>query len=418
MKFAIETFKAGEDLFKCLQATLGTCGLDELSFTPGRWERVADLAAKAGLSPILFKGLPVADPSLGIPRDVISRWFREYLASAASNNRLYQHLEQVLASFNREGIPVILLKGIHLMDTLYPERAMRTVGDIDILVQPDDKKKATRAMAGLGYASIDSPLIRDPFDCAYVHSTSGVMVEVHSELGTDLLQTTDMLSFWERSQPIEINGRNAKALAPDDLLVHLCLHLTRHLLSAEFFPQALRSLYDIVLLIRRQSDLTDWERVLQVLRRAHKERHFAVPIVLSERLLHFPPPSYLAELSVTLAISPGDIDILKQHVLISCERDLMDIRMPKFMRSSVMADKTSIISGSFKNVFLSRAELARRYGPSSQWYTACWKYLVHFHFLIQNNLTPRKWRLGKDTLALTTHFKKLASLRDRVGPCR
>jgi len=225
MKFAIETFKAGEDLFKCLQATLGTCGLDELSFTPGRWERVADLAAKAGLSPILFKGLPVADPSLGIPRDVISRWFREYLASAASNNRLYQHLEQVLASFNREGIPVILLKGIHLMDTLYPERAMRTVGDIDILVQPDDKKKATRAMAGLGYASIDSPLIRDPFDCAYVHSTSGVMVEVHSELGTDLLQTTDMLSFWERSQPIEINGRNAKALAPDDLLVHLCLHL-------------------------------------------------------------------------------------------------------------------------------------------------------------------------------------------------
>jgi hypothetical protein len=362
MKFAIETFKAGEDLFKCLQATLGTCGLDELSFTPERWERVADLAAKAGLSPLLFKGLPVADPSLAIPREVTSRWFREYLASAAWNNKLYQHLEQVLASFNREGIPVILLKGIHLMDTLYAERAMRTMGDVDILVQPQDKKRAMQAMLELSYAmhcSVEGVPINHPLHLAFTHSTSSISVEVHFDvLDPEGPIPLDRTGLWKRSQLIDIHEKSARILAPDDTIVYLCLHLVNHLLSFGLGSPGLRSLYDIALLIRRQSDPINWERLLQVLRHAHSEKAFSIPIVLAEKLFHVPPPPVLAEhLRDALAIPPADVEMLKQHLLISCLPDVVNARLPSFVRSSIMTSKRRRVSDFFRRVIPSRAEM-------------------------------------------------------------
>ena len=228
MKFTIETIKAGEDLLKCLRAILGTCGFDELSFSPERWTRLADVGAKAGLSPLLFRGLPVADASLGIPQDVISRWLHDYLASKAWNDRLYQCLAQVLAVFNREGISAIVLKGVYLMDTLYPERAMRTVGDIDILLHPEDKARSMRIMEELGYVCFTSPFLKDPSQYGYSQPNSNVVVELHFQIDTDTQQEPDILGFWERSQTIEINGQKARALTPEDLLVHLCLHLTHH----------------------------------------------------------------------------------------------------------------------------------------------------------------------------------------------
>ena len=448
MKFAIETFKAGEDLFKCLQATLGTGGaLDELSFSAERWERVADLAAKAGLSPLLFKGLPVADPSLGIPRDVISRWFREYVQSAAWNNNLYQHLEQVLASFNREGIPVILLKGIHLMDTLYAERAMRTMGDIDILVQPEDKKRAMQAMVELNYAmhcSVEGVPINHPLHLAFAHSTSNVSVEVHFDVvDPDGPIQLDMPEYWERSQPIEINGKSARVLAPDDMIVYLCLHLASHLLSCGLFSPALRSLVDIALLIRRQSDPINWERLLQVVRHAHGEKAFSIPLVLAETLLHVPPPPVLAEhLRDALAIPSADVEMLKQHLLISCLPDAVDARLPSFVRSSIMTSKRRRVSDFFRRVIPSRAEMDRRYGPRLHWHSAFTQYFHHFHYLgrlLTNplSLVMDRLRLAArfhyrkdkrshtkdgafrmDNRTLEDHFKQLASLRDRVGPCK
>jgi len=445
MKFAIETFKAGEDLFKCLQATLGTCGFDELSFSAERWERVADLAAKAHLSPLLFKGLPVADTSLGIPREVISRWFREYLTSKTRNDRLYQHLEQVLASFNREGIPVILLKGIHLMDTLYPERAMRTVGDIDILIPPEDKKAAMKVMAGLGYAvhcSVEGVPVNHPLHLAFAHSTSNVSVEVHFDVvDPDGPIQLDRTGLWERSQPIDIHEKSARILAPDDTIVYLCLHLVNHLLSFGLGSPGLRSLYDIALLIRRQSDPINWERLLQVLRQTHGEKSFALPIVLAEKLLHVPPPPVLAErLRDALAIPAADVEMLKQHLLISCLPDIVDARLPSFVRSSIMTSKSRRVSDFFRRVVPSRAEMERRYGPRSRWHSACAQYFQHFHYLARLLANPLslamdRLRLGPrfrhlkdkrshtkdgafrmDNRTLEDHFKQLAALGNRVNP--
>jgi len=417
MKFVEETLSVGEDLLKCLRVCLSTNAAEELSFSPERWAKVADLASKAGVAPFLFRSLPITDSSLGIPRDVITRWFREYLVNLAWNNTLAQHLEQVLDAFNREGIPVILLKGVYLMDFLYPERGMRTVGDIDILIPPGDKDKALVAMLELGYSSNVPEMGKDPVHCRCIHPTSDVTVEVHLSIDARTARMPDVQGFWERCQPIKVGGNNANALSPDDLLVHLCLHLSLHLIVIPLFPQSLRSLLDIGLLILRQSDLIRPERVVKVVLQTHGGEQFLVPIQMAGTLLSVPTPVGLSNgFSSGVSVPAADINLLKNHLLFSCERNLIDARIPPFVRSSIMADKANTISGFLGKVFVSRATLARRYGESAHWYSECRKYLMHFRLLMRQHFAPGKWAWGKETLTLTRHFKGIADLKGRISP--
>ena len=135
----------------------------------------------------------------------------------------------------------------------------------------------------------------------------------------------------------------------------------------------------------------DLDLLLRVLRQMKGEKQFAIPITLSKTLFLVPPSPSLAE-----------------------RLNEMNARMPKFMRSSVMEDKSSIVSGALRRIFLSRAELIRRYGGAHHWFAVYRKYLSHFSFLIGEHFVGKNWRLGRDTIPLTTHFKKIASLRDKI----
>ncbi|MCX7047976.1 MAG: nucleotidyltransferase family protein [Candidatus Sumerlaeota bacterium] len=396
--------------------------LSDLSaFTPEKWTRVADMATKSCLSPLLFRCLPITNPSLGIPKGIITRWFREHLISLSWNNKLYQHLEEALAVFNREGVPVMLLKGVHLMDNLYAERGMRSVGDIDILIQTGgDKKKAmertTRLMRELGYTLVTSALIEDPIHTSYVHSKSDVMVEVHFELETDTPVQLNPSLLWEGSLPITIGNQSARSLAPEQLLVHLSFHLVHHLIAVFLFPPVLRSLYDIALLLRRQSDRINWERVEQILQNAKGEKSFYTAMALSEKMLGAAMPEHVKRAMSHLEDSRSlQFDALKKHIFFSCEREFMDTRIPKFMRSSIMANRTSPFSGFLNRVFVSREELARRYGRNARWYSTCWKYLLHFTMLLRNKSHFGALIFKSEANNLSAHYRNLAIVRERLG---
>ena len=395
------------------------CG-DALVFGADRWKRIADLASKSGLSVLLFKGLPITSPALGIPKTVASRWLREYLVNASRNNGLYQNLEGILASLNNESIPVILLKGIYLMDAHYAERAMRTVGDIDILVQPQDKLRAMRVIEMLGYTGFTprfhSPhSVKDATQHCFLHGSGHFILEVHHEIDTETPRGINISRFWERSLPVDINGKQALVLSPEDLFAHLCLHLTHHIIGSGLFPQCLRSLYEIALLMRLHSERTHWENLRQLLLDAQGERHFMIPIRLAEALLRVPaPPALGRSLGSAWTISPDELGFLTNHLFLSCEYDEMEASAPKFLRSSAMDGQGNFLRGFLKRAFISRAELSRRYGPPKNGAGLIGKYLLHFRALARDNFTPRKWTFGQESINLAKHFRRIGSLRERI----
>ena len=73
-----------------------------------------------------------------------------YLENAARNLRLYDNLCKVLKILRRDGIPVIVLKGAHLAELVYGNRALRFMGDLDLLVQKDDVMRVDALLIEMG----------------------------------------------------------------------------------------------------------------------------------------------------------------------------------------------------------------------------------------------------------------------------
>jgi hypothetical protein len=67
-----------------------------------------------------------------------------YLAQRAALDRLDQ-------AFHAAAIPYVVLKGAHVRECVYPDPALRRAGDVDLLVAPDDRRRAACALAYAGY---------------------------------------------------------------------------------------------------------------------------------------------------------------------------------------------------------------------------------------------------------------------------
>ena len=74
-----------------------------------------------------------------------------YYASVARNTVLFQELERILRILAEANIPVIVLKGAALAQTIYPDIALRPMTDLDILVKSEHLDRAVELLRTTGY---------------------------------------------------------------------------------------------------------------------------------------------------------------------------------------------------------------------------------------------------------------------------
>lgn len=124
----------GAALWQVIAAGEAASGLPPLS--PQAVDRFAELA-----SPVLadhLLGGNVLDP--------------QTVAQSHLNNR-FRHAAQraCLALIGEAGIPVVAIKGYALAHIIYPDPALRAVGDIDVLVRAEDRDRLLRRLTDEGY---------------------------------------------------------------------------------------------------------------------------------------------------------------------------------------------------------------------------------------------------------------------------
>jgi hypothetical protein len=108
--------------------------------------------------------------------------FMENLLRNKYLTECYFEIQQIL---NSHGIPMVALKGLALAHCVYPDAALRQMGDIDVLVPEGLGLKANRILKDLGAKDVTVP--RSSYheqSSAHVRALmwKGVMVEVHQRL--------------------------------------------------------------------------------------------------------------------------------------------------------------------------------------------------------------------------------------------
>ena len=102
---------------------------------------------------------------------------KRQIAALYRGSRISQDIKEICNTFEQAKIPFVILKG-SVIRNLYPEKWMRTSSDIDVLVKPEDLRRAISAlMDECGYSYVSK----------YVHhvslsSKNDVHIELHHEL--------------------------------------------------------------------------------------------------------------------------------------------------------------------------------------------------------------------------------------------
>jgi hypothetical protein len=274
------------------------------------WRRAADMAWQHRVAPLLYAAIR-SDASLRVPEAARRRLKQAYLATAARNSVLFRQLKGILEAFHAAGIPVIVLKGALLADTVYRERALRPMNDIDLLIREEDLEEAEDRLGRLGYEAAHDPETKDVLRRRHHHWVfrnaapvlSGIPLELHWRLdppGSPF--RVDTAALWQRAVPARIAGVDALGLSPEDLLLHLCTHAARHRFNGGLIP-----LCDIAAVTTRYGDRIDWAQLGTRAAEWGAAPYVAVALNLASELVGAAVP---ASIPAELRGSQGDSDLL------------------------------------------------------------------------------------------------------------
>lgn len=134
-------------------------------------------------------------------------------------NRSYT-IQNIKESFRAQDIPMVTVKGMDLA-ACYPVPALRTMGDIDIIVHKEDKERASRALTELGFEIGEK---NPDYDWACVYK--GMQYELHHKLIyqetiTDDTQEQFFNQFWQYVE----DGKLDWSFHFLFLLIHMRKHL-------------------------------------------------------------------------------------------------------------------------------------------------------------------------------------------------
>lgn len=268
------------------------------------WERVVAAAEQLDLAPLLYarlKAHPVAD---ALTKSTMIRLQTSYLQTAARNLRLFADLAQVLEELRRNNIPVIVLKGVYLAQIVYESAGVRPMADVDFLVHVHDIPQVEQLILGLGYSTDVKNKTEHAKICAhnvYNLPEHGLSLEVHWGIEGDPTPfSIDTEGLWKRSEPAAIAGVPVLSLSPEDLILHLCLHVSFHHL---FKVAGLRSLCDIAESIRHFDGRLDWGIVCNRAQAWGAQNSVYLTLYVAKRLLKAPVPDLALR-----DLEPSDFD--------------------------------------------------------------------------------------------------------------
>lgn len=190
------------------------------------------------LGPLLYGSrLKIQDRT---PPETWRAQFRhDYIRSSISHREYCQQVAHLLRAAHRSGIPVMVLRGTRLAETLYDDPAMRMYTDIDVLVRRIHLEEMKSLARSLGFhrepgSLSDSFFERNHYHLLYVSRTTGIPLEIHWSMAPPFsIQRIDYEEIFGRAQRKLIAGVPGLTPSPEDDLILQAVHLAKHASSLQ-----------------------------------------------------------------------------------------------------------------------------------------------------------------------------------------
>lgn len=259
------------------------------------WAYLLDLASRHGLRPLLYRHLN-AVAAATLPKAVFAGMWGWYESNSRRNQAMAAELLRILALLDANGIPALPYKGPALAASIYGDTALREFNDLDLLLRQQDVLPARALLRALGYQpkyalkpAVEAAFLRSTgqYHLVLLHDRSAVMLELHWATDPDYpVEAIGDQQWWARPGAAMLGGEEVRCFAPDELLLVLCLHGSRHHWAS------LGWLVDVAELLRQHPRI-DWDWIMRAAQGLSCERRLALSLHLAHRLLDAPLPAQI-----------------------------------------------------------------------------------------------------------------------------
>jgi hypothetical protein len=269
--------------------------LKELANSDLDWSAVAKKASRHGVSNFIYYALKQHDLTALLPEELLKKFQAGYYETAIKNANLLGNFKKIASSLPNKVIP---LKGIELIQSLYPNIAIRSMCDIDLLVEQDYAEKTWNLLREQGWQELSAHEasksnqhdgLSEPFWHFPSLYRNEVRVEIHSSIFKDNMFQEAMQTALANS----VNVSNRFRLTQEIMLVHLCTHFCKHLHYNEI---VLRILCDIRELLKKHQETFDWDKIEQICSEPELRNDLVMVLSYAHILLDAPVPErFLSE---------------------------------------------------------------------------------------------------------------------------
>jgi hypothetical protein len=254
------------------------------------WRSLIDAASRHAVLPLLCRALRELGAE-AVPTSVTEELAARFEANAKRNLFLTYELIDVLDLLRANGVAALPFKGPLLAISGYRDLALRQFVDLDILVQGNDLARAEHLLVGRGYRALQQTGAGRNPDRSSDHASTlvghggHVKIDLHWEVAQSRYSfALDTDGLWRRAQKITVAGRQLTTLHPEDLLLVLLLHGSKHCW------ERLGWICDVAAVVRGDGNL-DWDVVLWRSRELGIARAVLLGLILARNLLDLSLPA-------------------------------------------------------------------------------------------------------------------------------
>jgi len=226
------------------------------------WPYIKNFTQTQGTAPLLFKVLKKNNLSHLVPEVYYNYLQSLYYQTHSQNILALEQLKKVLAAFNKAGIKTILLKGIASAEFIYKDLGLRPMGDIDIMVEPDNILAGEKILFELGYINempYKSYKLRtlNIYNHLNTFHYKNIKLELHRELNSSHhIYRIPSEFVWKNIKQVNIEGETAYTLNTEANIQYLSIHSVVHFLNKKI---RLNSFADIAELLKIEKNNINWK---------------------------------------------------------------------------------------------------------------------------------------------------------------
>lgn len=256
-----------------------------------------------GVLPLLARRVAaLSGEGSAAPPELAGRLSRRRRGISLGNLHQLALVGEIAESLEAAGVPAMAFKGPVLAATVYPDPGLREFVDLDLLVPEEDRERALRLLRAEGFRPDlsagaepwEDGGIPDPPSGAYAtplfRGSDGCAVDLHWGLApAHRALAPDPAGIRERAGRMEVAGRSVRVPSPEDHLLLLAVHGTKH--GPRPWPKT-KWIADVAWLLAHRPD-AEWGAALARARTRGSRRALLLGVALARDLLDAPVPDPL-----------------------------------------------------------------------------------------------------------------------------